>query len=382
MRSHEVVVVGAGPAGSVAATILAQAGRDVLLLDRTTFPRDKSCGDFVPREAMQLLLELGLGDALRSDRFYPVRDVAIVSPGLHATQVPLRAKHGADWCMIPRETFDTLLWEHACRSGAQFEVLHVEAPLIERGIVTGVRGRNDGPTEIRAQVVIAGDGATSAIARALRGAKSPDIHRAVAVRAYAEDLDLVSHRAEFHFTRALLPFYGWVFPVGDRCANVGVGIRLDRFRRGDTTVKRLLDDFLALPHIAARFGAAGRVRDPLVWQLNFGSEDFPRVYDGALLAGDAGGFISPLTGAGIHNAMITGELAARAAIAALEARDRRRNALAEFEGWWRRRLRARLRAGFWLQRQVAESAWRMDRLVRLLAGLRRDGAPRSSAGQT
>ncbi|MBI4538384.1 MAG: NAD(P)/FAD-dependent oxidoreductase [Gemmatimonadetes bacterium] len=365
MERHEVIVVGAGPAGSVAATVLAQGGRDVLLLDRTRFPRDKACGDLVPQAALSLMLDLGVSDAARAACFYPVRRLRIAAPGDRAFEVALRAGAGLDSCVVRREVFDAMLWEHAKWSGARFRVARVEEPVVERGRVVGVRVRDE--SEIRAELVIAADGATSAIARALRATRTPDRHRAVALRAYVDGLELVDHLVEVHYARELLPGYGWIFPVDGRCANVGVGMRLDLFRRRNTTLRKLLDEFLRLPSIAPRLGPSARVHDVLVWQLNFGSEVFPRIWDGALLIGDAGGFVSPLTGGGIHNAMITGVLAGHAAMRALAAGDASRSTLRAFERAWRRRLWVKLWGGYWAQRWITSSPQLLDGVAALLA---------------
>jgi len=363
---HEVIVVGAGPAGSVAATVLAQAGRDVLLLDRTGFPRDKACGDAIAWGAVQLMLDLGMGEAVRAAGFYPIDAMRIISPGGAVFETALPTHEGLTSCIVQRETFDTLLWTHACQSGANFQILQVQQPILHNGRVVGVRGRNGHERDIRAQLVIAADGATSVIARALRPDKAPDRHRAVALRAYVNDLDVLDHRVEFHFTHDLIPGYAWIFPTGERRANVGVGMRLDLFRRKARTLKQMLHDFLSRPALAGRRHSQSQVQHALAWQLNFGSYVFPRAYDGALLTGDAGGFINPLTGGGIHNAMITGKLAAEVALSALAGGDTRRQALAPFEAGWRERLWPNLRLGYWLQRWLVSSPRLTDWVVTLM----------------
>lgn len=370
MDRHEVIVVGAGPAGSVAASVLAQAGRDVLLLDQTGFPRDKACGDMIPWQVVRMMLDLGMGEAVRAAHFYPIKAARIVSPGGTVFETRVHDHGGTDTCIVPREVFDTILWEHACKSGAQFEIVHVDAPILENGRVVGVYGRAGARhgvlREIRAALVIAADGVTSVIARALRRHKPADVHRAVALRAYMDDFDVVDHMAESYFTHDLVPGYGWVFPTGEGSANVGIGIRLDLFRRKGRTLKGMLDDFLRLPMIARRRGAHSRVDKVLVWQLHFGSDDFPRTYDGALLVGDAGGFTDPLTGGGIYGAMVSGKLAAEAALQALAEGDTRREALAPFETGWRKQLWPAFQLSTWLQRWLASSPRLVDFVVNLL----------------
>lgn len=314
------------------------------------------------------MAKLGMADSWLGESFHPLRRLRLVSPGGGRVEVALRRpRDGIEPCIVPRTVFDTMLYEHALSAGARFEVAHVEGPVVEAGRVVGVRVRDEGERVIGARVVIGADGATSAIARGLRRTKSPEMHRAVALRAYVDDFDVADHMAEVHYVSSLLPGYGWIFSMGGRSANIGVGMRLDHFRERGTTLLRLLDEFVALPSIMARMGPSSTPRDVLVWQLNFGSETFPRAWDGALLIGDAGGFISPLTGGGIHNGMITGLAAAKTAIRAIDAGDTGSKALEAFERAWRRSLGFKLRAGYAAQCWLVGSPRRVDRITSLLA---------------
>ncbi len=124
-----------------------------------------------------------------------------------------------------------------------------------------------------------------------------DGHRAVALRAYIEDLELYPHEVEFYLYDKILPGYAWVFPAADNMANIGLGMRLDHFRRLKRNLKKMLQDFLEMPAIRERLKHGGVLRDVATWQLNFGSQrNLQHVYDGAVLVGDAAGFINPLTG--------------------------------------------------------------------------------------
>lgn len=331
----DVIVVGGGPAGATAAIALRQHGRDVLLVDRAEFPRDKTCGDGVPPGSISVLNELGLGDEIAAAGFYPIHGIRLGSPRGRLWETDLLPRcDSAQFYIAPRRQFDHIIFARALDLGASFERANVRGPVVSDGRVTGVRATQNGSeVTFRAPVVIAADGATSSIARGLSGtAKHRDAHRGVALRAYAENIELIPNRVEFYFYRQFFPGYGWVFPMGGRRANVGVIMRADAFRRKRRTLKALLADFLETPAVRGRFTGAPDVHDASSWQLNYaGGEKVRRVYDGALLVGDAGGFVDALTGEGIHNAVISGRIAADVTHAGLAAGDTSARALARYD---------------------------------------------------
>jgi flavin-dependent dehydrogenase len=191
--------------------------------------------------------------------------------------------------------------------------------------------------EYRAKVVIAADGATSAIARTLGGSLRSEKNTAVALRGYVEtDVDL-DHTIDLVFLNEVQPGYAWFFPMGKRAANIGVGMRSDVYKHQDRTLQDMLDLYMKTAEVRARVGNH-KVTDIKSWQVPLNLFDQKRVFDGALLAGDAGGFVDPLTGAGIHQAVVTGQHAAGAAIQAIKANDLSANGLALYDTLWRRDL--------------------------------------------
>lgn len=376
MSEHEVIVVGAGPGGAAAAAALAQAGRDVVLLDRQRFPRDKICGDAVSLGAIRILNDLGMGDKIAAARargeFYLLDGMRLVSPTGHTLNVDFQrgsADDGASY-VAPRLFFDAVIQQHAVDSGACFEQAEVEAPLLVDGQVVGVRARRNGEIhEYRAPLVIGADGVTSAIMRRLRpeAEQHVDMHRAVAVRAYVEGMELFDHKVEFFLYEEILPGYAWIFSAGDNLANVGLGMRLDVFRRHKYNLKKMLRDFLDMPDIRPRLGNDHVVRDVAMWQLNFGSQaGLQHAFDGALLVGDAAGFINPLTGGGIHNALISALLAAETADEALRRGDVSRAGLQVYEERCREEMWSAMRTSFFYQRFLMNYPMLVDRLIRFL----------------
>ncbi len=323
---HEVIVVGAGPGGSTTAMALACQGRDVLLIDRHAFPRDKACGDAVPASALDQLFSYGMKERFEEQGFYPVNRLLISAQRGGVLEADLhRSPRGTDSYVVPRLQFDAVLQAHAQACGARFLQATVKEPLFEDGRVVGVVARENGHVhEIRSQIVVGADGATSAVMRALRPEpeRHQDSHRAVALRAYIEGLDELPHEVEFYLYKGILPGYAWIFPIGEGQANIGLGMRIDKFRRLGVKLEGLLDRFLDMPGIKKRLRSGWKLQNVATWPLSFGSQKGLRhAFDGALLVGDAAGFINPLTGGGIHNAITSGRLAAQTILEALGRSD-------------------------------------------------------------
>ena len=372
---HDVIVVGAGPAGATTATALAQRGHDVLLIDRHAFPRDKICGDAVSQGCIRIMNDLGMApkikDAVARGEFYQLDGMRLVGPSGHTLHAGFKhGQNGEKSYVAPRIHFDAIIQKHAVDSGATFLQAEVKEPIVEGGQVAGVLARQAGETNAyRARIVVGADGVTSTIMRALRPepAQHVDKHRAVALRAYIKGLELYPHEVEFFLYDEILPGYAWIFPAGDDVANIGLGMRLDRFRKLKKNLKKMLQDFLAMPAIRERIVDATDVRDVAIWQLNFGSQKrLQHTYDGALLVGDAAGFINPLTGGGIHNALISGILAADTIDDALRAGDYSRERLKVYEARCDEEMWAGMRKSFLYQRVLLNYPGVVDFLIRYM----------------
>ena len=363
---REIIVVGAGPSGSAAAIALTQKGHDVLLLDRQEFPRDKTCGDGIPAGAIEVLYSLGMEEKIREANFYPVNKLLLSSPRGYVLHADLtKGVTGADSYVVPRKQFDALIQEHAVDSGAEFKKAQVKETLIEDGKVVGVRARLNGADEdIRAKVVIGADGVTSVVARKLRPEKHADGHRAIALRTYITDIEVLPNEVEFYLYKGILPGYAWIFPTGEGTANLGLGMRLDKFRNIDKSLEDMVDIFLEMPEIKKRLKRGGELNDTATWQLNFGSQDMQRAYDGALLIGDAAGLINPLTGGGIHNGLVSALRAAEVINQAFLKDDFSLTQLASFDDAVHDATSKNMRKSYFIQRSLLYfPAW-VDLLLR------------------
>lgn len=372
-NERDVIVVGAGPAGAMTATILAQKGHDVLLLDRYDFPRDKVCGDAVPGGAIERMWHYGMKDkidtAVARGEFYELNKLLIVSPrGYEISAEFVDSTEGADSYVAPRMYFDHVIQQHAIDSGAQFCVAQAKEPLIDDGKVVGVRVRENGTThDLRAKITIGADGVTSAIARSLRPKQEQhdDHHRAVAIRAYIEDIEEFPNEVEFYLYKDILPGYAWIFPLGENKANIGLGMRLDHFRKYNKNLEKLLRQFLDMPAIKKRLLRGGELKNIASWQLNFGSQPrMKHVFNGALLVGDAAGFINPITGGGIHNSIISAELAANVVDDALKSGDVSYEGMKVYEQLCHDEMWNGMKSSHNMQKWFMHFPWLVDILVR------------------
>lgn len=342
------MVVGAGPAGSIAALAAARRGWRVALVDQRTFPRDKSCGDGLGPGAVRLLKKLHLGALL--DGYAPSRSLRVFGPsGVEfSTAVSGMDGDGELGYVIPREEFDHRLHQAALEAGAHdYSGRKVTATGVDT--VRWVQTRRE---RLAAPLVIAADGAYSLLRRSVAG-KPSDRTTAIAMRAYAttSGADLV-----FEWSRDLLPAYGWIFPTGQGTANIGVGVMLNARRRRAIDLRAALEQFAeSCRRRGIGLGPLGRFRSH---HLPLGIRPPRLAYNGMVLIGDAASMINPLSGEGIAYGMA----AAHRLVSGLAAPGDRAG-LADFERWYRREHRAHLRSCRAVQVAMSRP-WVAERLIR------------------
>jgi menaquinone-9 beta-reductase len=346
---YDVIVAGAGPAGALAATILARRGARVLLMDRARFPRPKLCGDTLnPGALRQLQPHIPL--SLIENRSLPIAGMVLTGP-----HVEVRGTYpdGQQGRALSRSVLDSLLLDHATAAGAEVqEKVAVQAPHVDerRGRVAGVVVKRANGTRgvHEAHLVIAADGRESRLARASGLAHHPAHPRRWAIGGYFEGVDGLTSRGEMHVRAG---YYVGVAPLPDALTNVCLVItRQGRERRWNNPGAMLQDYVGADPRLRHRFTRARLLGAPQVLGPMAVEVSAPGV-PGMLLAGDAAGFIDPITGDGLRFALAGAAMAAEVAEDMLGGRLDMTRAVEV--------LRARRRAMF-----VAK--WRFNRAVRAL----------------
>jgi menaquinone-9 beta-reductase len=341
--SYDVIVVGSGPAGATAALVAARSGLHTLLLDREIFPREKACGDAIPIQCVRLLAELSV-PAFSPDDFFIVDKFFVQGPRGSKLTVPLSIEGQWSAGIVSRYVFDETIRQAAINAGAEFCQVSVSAPILENGQVVGVRGKEGKTTvEFCAKVVIAADGATSAVARVLLPEPRTDSQTAIALRGYVQSTVPLDGTIDLVFLQEVQPGYAWFFPTSATTANIGVGMRVSDYNAQDKTLQDMLQIYLKSSEIRQRVGDNPTVTSQKSWQLPLNLFEQKRVYNGAILAGDAGGFVDPVTGAGIYQAVVTGKAAAETAAEAIRAGDISAAGLAKYDTRWKAILGGEIR---------------------------------------
>lgn len=320
MLTTDVVVVGGGPAGAAAAILLARAGRDVVLVDKAPFPRDKCCGDGLTTGALRRYEALGLRPETVSS-WQVVEDVMVRSPSGRTARFPLPRGAGTYAAVARRTDLDAAFLDVARAAGAKVHDGH--ALLGATASDDMVQVEVDGLGPLVAHYVIGADGMWSPLRKAL-GAGDEDGYLGEwhAFRQYFTDTGPAARDLWVWFEADLLPGYAWSFPLPDGGANVGFGIR--RLPGQPThTMKEQWPELLARPAIRDVLGPHARAESPhKAWPIPARIERTTLSAAGgrALFVGDAARAPDPMTGEGIGQALETAELAAAAVLAAGAAR--------------------------------------------------------------
>ncbi|MEM4366569.1 MAG: geranylgeranyl reductase family protein [Candidatus Anstonellales archaeon] len=306
-RKYDAIIVGGGPAGCSTALYCARKGFNVLLIEKERFPRDKVCGDGLSGKTAGILKELGLWEKVAKLPHGPGNGAILSSP----KGVELEVSAPSTGYVCRRLYFDEMLFKEAKKRVEAKEGWRAVDLLWENGKVVGVRASGEGKEEnFYADVVVGADGAGSIVASKVGQGRSDPEHSVVAVRCYFDNVKGLRDKIEIHFVDELLPGYFWIFPIGGKKANVGVGMLLKDQRDKKVDLRKALEAVMASPKFKERFAKAKQIGKFEGWGLPLATMPRKRHGNGYLLVGDAGSMIDPFTGEGIGNALLTGKLAA------------------------------------------------------------------------
>lgn len=308
----DIVVIGGGPAGATAATLLARAGRSVMVVDKATFPRDKCCGDGLTTLALRELDTLGFKPAMVPS-WQTVHEAWLRSPSGREVCLPMPTD-GIFGATAPRRELDDALLQMARDAGA--DVREGCAVMDVTQSWDGVELSVEGIGSVRAKFAIAADGMWSPTRKALGLAEPGYLGEWHAFRQYAIGVTgPAAHRLYVWFEPDFLPGYAWSFPLPDGRVNLGFGV----LRDGERTGKSMNADWASLlerPHIREALGPDARLQDRVAaWPIPAGIDRATLSSGRVLFVGDAARATDVMTGEGIGQAIVTGRLAAEAILA-------------------------------------------------------------------
>jgi len=343
----------------MAALELARKGIDVLLTDRSQFPREKICGDGLLEDSLRILESVGLSSAVK-EKAHPIRSILFVAP--NGTECELEG----NFLTLPRKELDALLLEKACKGGAQFlGGITISEPLVQNGICAGAQGVDKEGHEINitARLVLLATGANARILQVF-GVLQNRNHSAIGVRGYFRLTETIDESSMVVvYDKRLLPGYGWMFPLGQGIFNVGCGIFLEGRKRMPRFGQNLTGFYKHIQPLARYLQMAEQIAPIRAAAMRTGFQGAQACAPGLLVLGEALGLTFPFIGEGVSSAMESGRVAASVALEALEKNDFTRRILGRYEGTLRRRLNGR-QQGY----QAAQRLFRFKSFANLLIG--------------
>ena len=359
--SHDVIVIGAGPGGSATAHFLAQSGARVLLLDKSNFPRDKTCGDGLTPRAVAMLDEMHLLDEL-STTGHPIRRFEVIAPNRRATSSPIPGQTGRNGqaLVIPRLKLDARLLQRAVDSGAEFRS-GVHAVRVEGdGRQATVRVEHNGRADAySAPLAVVASGANMRLLRE-SGILQHTPETMLAARAYFENLRGLSDAWQLRFDGVPLPGYGWIFPIGTDAANIGAGFfGGGRGRSAADAFARFIANPALQPLLAGAQQAGPMKSYPLRADFTTAPTHAPNV----LLVGEAAGLVNPLTGEGIDYALESGRIAARHIAGMLARNDFSEAARSAYDAELRTQFQSLFEFCIFVRDRMCDKAWLLNTLI-------------------
>jgi len=340
---YEAVVVGAGPAGCSAAIHLKKLGNDVLLVDKSLFPRDKVCGDGIPDKCFPLLAELGIKEESLLERGYSIQKMKIHTPGGEIiTYSNSNDNSSSKSICLARKEFDFILLEQAKnildKIALGMKLIQIKKvsknthTLLLEEVKTGIQ------QEISTRMIVGADGVHSVVSRLNKMLSPGDSDRFIGLRVYC-DKDYFAPEIHIIYDKLTLPGYAWIFPISQNKANIGMVVGENSKRQTGRKPVSIFKEIVAKHPVFKGLEKKDLLFDSIKgYPLNLGSAKGSRLKDGVILTGDAAFFTNPLTGGGIYNAMLSGKLAALVSSDCLRKNDLSKEALKKYDYLWKKEL--------------------------------------------
>lgn len=365
MHTYDIIIVGSGPAGVGCALSLKGSGLKVLVIDKSTFPRDKVCGDAIPNtvpKALKMLDEKYL-TALRS---FPdkvsIDSCKVVAPSGKSVTLHFKLEGYAS----TRMDFDNFMVNLAQKeSQATFMFGEGLTEVIILNDVVEVK--TDKGNRFTSKLIIGCDGAHSVLNKKLTSTKVDHDHYIGAVRAYYKYVKgLQPNTMEIHLVKGFMPGYFWIFPLTNNTCNTGFGMVSSSISSKKINLRKsLLDIVQNSETIRDRFSEAVAMEDPIGYGLPTGSRKVQISGDRFMLAGDAASLIDPATGEGIGNAMISGIKAGQHALKCFQQNNFSASFMKQYDEAIYQYFWKDMRNKYLMQRMVGEKSWLADFAIRL-----------------
>lgn len=317
----DVIIIGAGPAGIIAAIQLAKQDLNICLLEKSTFPRDKICGDALSVDVLNQLEKIDLNFAKRFELLTqktPSSGVKIVAPNQQFLDIPFYYKGDKKFGYIcKRMDFDNFLFQELkeFKNITVVENCKVKDIVInDNEVIVSVDSKlKNKNTKFKSKIILGADGAQSVVNKKTIQNKVNHKHYSAGLRVYYKNVTNFHQEnfIELHFFKDILPGYLWIFPLPNNEANVGIGMLSSYVSKKKVNLKKTLQRLIETdPNLKERFENAEALEKVKGFGLPLGAKKRKISDNRVLLLGDAAGLIDPFSGEGIGNAIRSGRVAA------------------------------------------------------------------------
>lgn len=316
MKKFDVIIVGGGPGGAACALQLLDSNLSVAVIDKESFPRDKTCGDALSTDVLNQLSRLPLKVEPNFEKIEdrtPCYGTRVFAPNAECLDISFPDLRGekVPGYIVKRIDFDNFMFDQL-RNEPNITLFEGEKVT---EIITNNKGVYVTTTNhsLEGQIIIGADGAHSIVSKKLSKIKIDKDHYCAGLRVYYENVEGFSegNHIELHFYNDILPGYFWMFPLANGQANIGLGMLSSEIQKKNVNIKKELEKIITThPKIAPRFKNAKPLEKVKGYGLPLGSQKYPISGDRFMLVGDAACLIDPASGEGVGNAIRSGRFAA------------------------------------------------------------------------